>query len=74
LLLAARGAKDAKRIADIAHAAEIHAKRQQLSQEIVSHATAIKADAMTLMGEFLKQNDKNKGAKGRSSLVHVAYH
>jgi hypothetical protein len=64
LLQEARDAKDAKRIVDMAHAAEVYAKRQKLSEEIVKHANAIKIDAITRMGEFLKTTEKNVGAKG----------
>jgi hypothetical protein len=48
----------------MAHAAEVYARRQRLSDEIAEHAHAIKVDALTLMGEFLKSEPKNKGAKG----------
>src|SRR4051812_11336969 len=62
LLAEARDAGDAKRIADLARAAEIYAKRQHLSEEIIRHAGAIKVDAMTLLGEFLRlPESKNKG-------------
>jgi hypothetical protein len=40
--------------ADIAHAAEVYARRQKLSKEAIDHAHAIMVDAMTLLGEFLK--------------------
>lgn len=53
-----RNAKDAKRVADIARAAEIYGQRQRLSQEAIAHATAVKIDAMTLMGEMLKATPK----------------
>lgn len=64
LLAEAWDAGDAKRVADLARAAEVYAKRQKLSEEAVASATAVKVDALTLMGEFLKAGPKNKGAKG----------
>jgi hypothetical protein len=51
-------------VADLARAAEVYARRQKLSQEAIDHATAIKVEAMTLMGEMLKAAEKNTGAKG----------
>lgn len=71
LLAEACDAKDAKKVADMARAAEVYAKRQKLAEDVIAHATAIRVDAMTLMGEFLKAGEKNKGtagqAKGRDS-------
>lgn len=58
LLLQARDVVDAKKVADIAHAAEIYAKRQKLSQESIDYAHSVKVDAMTLMGDFLRRQEK----------------
>jgi site-specific DNA-methyltransferase (adenine-specific) len=65
LLAEARDATDAKKVADLAHAAEIYAKRQKLSQEAINYATMVKVDALTLMGEFLIHGPKNNGTKGQ---------
>ena len=65
LLAEARDAADAKKVADIAHAAEVYAKRQKLSDEAIDYARAVKVDAMTLMGEMLKAAPKNEGTKGK---------
>lgn len=67
LLAEARDAGQAKQIADLARAAEIFARRQRLSEEAIEYATAVKIDAMTMMGEFLKEAPKNEGAKGSGS-------
>lgn len=64
LLALAKDAPAAKRVADMAHAAEIYAKRQKLSEESIQYARAVEIDALTLMGEFLRKTEKNKGAKG----------
>jgi site-specific DNA-methyltransferase (adenine-specific) len=64
LLAQARDAGQAKQVADMAKAAEIYFKRQKLSLEAIQHATAIKIDAMTLMGAYLLDAPKNTGAKG----------
>ncbi len=58
LLAEARDAVDAKQVADLALAAEVYAKRQKLSEEAIGYATAVKVDALTMMGEFLKVTPK----------------
>ncbi|HJZ55891.1 MAG TPA: hypothetical protein VKE74_13060 [Gemmataceae bacterium] len=65
LLAEARDATDAKKVADLARAAEVYMKRQKLSEEVIASATAVKVDVMTLMGEMLKATEKNTGAAGR---------
>jgi ParB family chromosome partitioning protein len=64
LLAECRDAPEAKRIVDMAHAAEIYAKRQKLSEESIAYAHAVKIDAQTMLGEFLARQPKNKGASG----------
>jgi hypothetical protein len=64
LLAQAKDATDAKHVADLARAVEVYARRQELGDEAIAYATAIKVDAMTLMGEFLKAAPKNKGTAG----------
>jgi hypothetical protein len=53
----------AKKIADIARAAEVYAQRQKLGEEAEAYAHAIKVDAMTLMGELLKETEKATGGE-----------
>jgi 16S rRNA G966 N2-methylase RsmD len=65
LLAEARDAAQAKQVADLARAAEVYARRQQLSQEAIDYATAVKIDAMTLMGQFLQTAPKNTGTAGK---------
>lgn len=69
LLAQAKDATGAKRVADMAHAAEVYAKRQRLSQDSIDYAHAIKIDAMTLLGDFLRSQPKNTGAKGIGKSV-----
>lgn len=64
LLALASGPGEAKKIADMARAAEVYARRQRLSEEAIGYAVAVKVDAMTLLGEFLEGAEKNKGACG----------
>lgn len=65
LLAEARDAQDAKRVADMAHAAEVYARRQKLSEEAIAYAHEICIEAKALLGEFLKTAPKNEGAAGR---------
>ncbi|HJZ58140.1 MAG TPA: hypothetical protein VKE74_24575 [Gemmataceae bacterium] len=58
LLAEVRDATDAKKVADLAHAAEVYARRQKLGEECVAYAREVVVDAMTLMGEMLKQTPK----------------
>ncbi len=64
LLAEARDAGDAKKVADMARAAEVYARRQKLSEEAINYANAVKVDAMTMLGEFLKETPKNTGRPG----------
>lgn len=63
LLAEARTATDAKKIADMARAAEVYASRQKASQEVIEYATSIKVDALALMGEMLKVAEKPTGGQ-----------
>jgi hypothetical protein len=53
-----------KTIIDVAHAAEIYAKRQHLSESAISQATSVKVEAMRKLGEILQATPKATGAKG----------
>ena len=64
LLAEAKDAPSAKRVVDMAHAAEIFAKRQKLSEDCIRDAHAIKIEAMRMMGEHLQRSEKNKGTAG----------
>lgn len=64
LLEQATDAKSAQKVHNMAHAAEIYARRQKLSDESIAFAHQVKIDALRRMGEYLRQAPKNKGAKG----------
>lgn len=66
MLAEATDAKAAKRVADLARAAELYARRQKLGREAENYARAVVADAMTLMGEMLKTAPKNPGTRPAS--------
>lgn len=53
-----------KTIIDVAHAAEIYAKRQHLSESAINQATSVKVEAMRKLGEILQATPKATGAKG----------
>jgi len=63
MLELARTPVEAKRVADLAKAAETTARLQQLGEEAVSHARAICVDALLLMGKMLKTAEKNTGVR-----------
>jgi hypothetical protein len=69
MLAEASSAEEAKRVADVAHAAEVYALRQKLGEDAVNYAHAVKVDAQTLLGEFLEEG-RNKGVRlnGRDAL------
>lgn len=69
LLFQAKNASDAKRVMDMAHAAEIYAKRQKMSDEAIGHAHSIKIEATRLLGDFLRTQPKNGGLLKRGSVV-----
>lgn len=58
LLAEAKDVGQAKKVADLARAAEVYAQRQKLSEEAIGYATAVKIEAMTLMGKMLRQTPK----------------
>lgn len=54
----------AKKIADMAAAAKVYARQQQLGQESIDFAHAVRIEALRRLGEILKAEPKNIGAKG----------
>lgn len=67
LLAEATNASEAKHVADLAHAAEVYAKRAKLGAEAIQYAHEIKLDAERLLGEFLKSTPKAKGELRRGT-------
>jgi N6-adenosine-specific RNA methylase IME4 len=53
-----------KKIVDVAGAAEIYAKRQQLGEEAIGYAHSVKIEALSQLGDMLKGMEKNTGARG----------
>lgn len=53
-----------KLVMNIAAAQEVFAKRQQLGEEVIGFAHAIKVRALARLGELLRDIKKNVGAKG----------
>jgi phage N-6-adenine-methyltransferase len=60
----AKTIQETKKILDVASAAEILAKRQQLGEEAISYATSIKVEALKQLGMMLKETPKNTGTAG----------
>lgn len=63
-LAEAKTIQQTKKIIDVAAAAEIYAKRQQLGEENIAIAHSIKLEALRKLGEMLKAAPKAKGASG----------
>jgi hypothetical protein len=62
-LAEAKTIQETKKIIDIAVAAEIYAKRQELGEEAVQYATSIKIEALRQLGTMLKESPKNEGGR-----------
>lgn len=66
---------EAKDLMDIASAAKHYAQKHKLGKEAVNHAREIEIRAEILLGEFLKQMEKNKGTlKVGNAVVTPGYH
>jgi len=61
MLVEAKSMQEVKKIMDVAGAAKIYAKRQQLGEEAVQHARSIELEAMRRLGELLSETPKNTG-------------
>ena len=65
MLVEAKSMQEVKKIMDVAAAAKIYAKRQQLGEEAVGYANSIKIEAMRRLGEIWAETPKNKGTRGQ---------
>lgn len=66
-LTAAKKLQDApraKRVHDAASAAERFARQQQIGQESIDLAHAIKIEALRCLGEIMRESPKNEGTRG----------
>ena len=62
---------ETKKIMDMAHAAQIYARRQQLGEEAMAYALAIKIEAMRKLGEILQGNGIHRGgSKFREGILN----
>jgi N6-adenosine-specific RNA methylase IME4 len=68
ILVEAKSMQEVKKIMDVADAARIYAKRQQLGDEAVGYANSIKIEAMRRLGKLWKDAPKNKGTQATSQL------
>jgi hypothetical protein len=64
-LIEAKTIQATKKIMDIAGAAETYAKRQQLGQEAIGYAHAVKIEALAQLGAMLKDMEKQAGGRSR---------
>lgn len=63
MLAEVRDAPSAKRVMDLAAAAELYARKAKLGEEAVTYAAGIKLDAERKLGEYLKRQPKNEGGR-----------
>jgi len=63
LLQQATTVHQAKLIADIAAAQQVYAKRQQLGEEVEAYAYALKTDALSRLGEILRDMPRSEGTR-----------
>ena len=62
---------ETKKIVDMAHAAQIYARRQALGEEAMAFALAIKFEAMRKLGEILQGNGIHRGgSKFRGGILN----
>jgi hypothetical protein len=59
----AKTIQETKQLLDVAAAAEIYAKRQQLSEETIGYAHSIKIEALRKLGEMLKETPRAAGGQ-----------
>jgi len=74
LLSEAKTLQETKSIVDIAAAAEVYARRQQLGEEAIGHAHEIKIYALCKLGEMLKGTPRNEGALKQGPVVPQGNH
>lgn len=72
MLAEAKTIQETKKILDMAEAATIYAKRQQLGQEAVLYATSIKVEALRQLGNMLKETPRAAGGQPYQSTGNAA--
>lgn len=55
--------QDAKRLADMASAAQVYARKAKLGEEAIAYAHEIKIEALRLLGEMLQATERAKGGQ-----------
>lgn len=70
-LAEAKTIQETKKILDMAAAAEIYAKRQQLGDDAIHYATSIKVEALAQLGKMLKETPRNTGVRMAGSINGV---
>lgn len=65
MLAEVRSAPDAKKVMDMAAAAEHYARKAKLGDEAIQYAREIKIDAETMLGEFLAKAPKASGTRAQ---------
>lgn len=65
MLAEVRDAPSAKKVMDLAAAAELYARKAKLGEESIRYASGIKLDAERKLGEYLRQAPKATGTAGQ---------
>ena len=71
ILAKAKTIPEVKRLADMAAAAKLYAKRVGASSEAVNHAAEIKLRSERRLGEILQEMPKRDGARGKGKKVEL---
>ena len=70
-LAEAKTMQAAKKIADMAGAAETYARRQELGQEVIDYAHGLRVDALALLGTMIKTQKAGEGLNRGLAGSHV---
>lgn len=71
LLAQVKDSRDAKKLMDMAGAAEHYAKKAKLGQEAIDHAHSIKIEAQSILGKFLKNAPRNEGGRPTKTSSNI---
>lgn len=69
LLAEVRSAADAKKLANMAAAAEYYARKAKLGEEAIAYAHTIKIDAMKLLGGYLEVEVQHQGGRPTETVT-----
>ena len=74
MLAQCRTMQDAKRLVDVASAAQVYARKARLGEEVIAYAHEIKIEALRLLGGMLQATERAKGALKQGPVVPQENH